>query len=258
MLVFVMIDGLRPDALAAVELPALQSLIARGASTLTARSVMPCITLPCHTSIFHSVPPSQHGITSNDWGPYLKSVPGLYERVKAAGLGTAAFYNWEELRDLERPGSLDYSYYRNTALDPEGDYVTVEEALRVLRTDLYDFAFVYLGNVDLAGHAYGWMSDAYLEQAKRADRALATLIEGLGPGTTFLVQADHGGHGHDHGEDIPEDMTIPWIVAGPRVKEGYSIQSPVSLLDTAPTIARLLGIAGHDAWVGRCVDEIFD
>ncbi|MEK7324321.1 MAG: hypothetical protein AAB217_03575 [Chloroflexota bacterium] len=52
-------------------------------------------------------------------------------------------------------------------------------------------------------------------------------------------------------------MTIPWGVAGPGIRRNHEIGSPVSLLDTAPTLARLLNIAPHSQWEGRCVEEIF-
>ena len=258
MVVFVMIDGLRPDALAVTQCPHLKSVIARGASTLRARSSFPPITLPCHTSIFHSVPSSRHGIVNNDWLPMSRPLPGLFEQIKAAGMRSAAFYNWEQLRDVSRPGSLTYSYYCDTSHDPDGDDVTVDVAVRVLTRDPYDFAFVYMGNVDNAGHDYGWMSDGYLAQAERADRALGTLLAALPIETPLLLQADHGGHDKNHGQDIPEDMTIPWMAAGPGIRRGYTISGAVSLLDTAPTLARLLGIAPHAEWEGRCVEEIFD
>ena len=65
MVVLIMIDGLRPDAITPDGCPALTGLMARGAYSLQARSLMPCLTLPCHMSIFHSVPPGRHGVTSN-------------------------------------------------------------------------------------------------------------------------------------------------------------------------------------------------
>src|SRR5947209_6250390 len=107
--VLVMIDGLRPDALARIDCPALSGLRERGASTLTARSVMPSITLPCHTSIFHAVPPTRHGITMNEWHPMARPLPGLMDMAKAAGRRCAVIYNWEPLRDLCRPLSLDFA-----------------------------------------------------------------------------------------------------------------------------------------------------
>jgi arylsulfatase A-like enzyme len=52
-------------------------------------------------------------------------------------------------------------------------------------------------------------------------------------------------------------MNIPWIAVGPTVKPGYTIQRAVSLIDTTPTLARMLGIAPHEEWEGTCVDELF-
>ncbi len=52
----ILIDGLRPDAISPAASPNVLALMERGVSTLRAASVMPSITLPVHTSIFHSVP----------------------------------------------------------------------------------------------------------------------------------------------------------------------------------------------------------
>jgi arylsulfatase A-like enzyme len=52
-------------------------------------------------------------------------------------------------------------------------------------------------------------------------------------------------------------MTIPWMMLGAGVKRGYAIQRAVSLLDTAPTIARLLGLKPPREWEGTSVDEGF-
>jgi arylsulfatase A-like enzyme len=53
-------------------------------------------------------------------------------------------------------------------------------------------------------------------------------------------------------------MTIPWLVAGPGIKRDYEIQSQVTLLDTAPTLARVLGFEPHPEWQGHCIEEIFE
>ena len=256
--VFVMIDGLRPDAIGLADCPRLRDLLARGASTLTATSVMPSMTLPCHTSIFHSVPPQRHGITTNTWSPMARPLPGLVDLAKAAGKRCGFFYNWEELRDLGRPGSLELSFFRNTAYQADGDQIVAAEAARALAAGDLDFAFVYLGTVDTAGHYYGWMSEGYLGQIANVDAALGAVLDALPPGAAVVLQSDHGGHERSHGTDSREDMTIPWLASGPGIRAGHAIQAPVSLLDTAPTIARLLGIAPHREWEGRCVEEIFE
>jgi predicted AlkP superfamily pyrophosphatase or phosphodiesterase len=253
-----MIDGTRPDALAAAGCTHLESLRARSAYTLKATSVMPSITLPCHMSIFHSVPPTRHGITTNIFIPMARPLPGLVEVIRNAGKRAAFFYNWEQLRDLNRPGNLFFSYCVNDcATNDDSDHETVEVALRTMDAYQPDFSFVYLGTVDEVGHRYGWMSDGYLKQLAYVDGAVGRLLDALPADTTVLFMSDHGGHDRSHGTDMAEDMTIPWMISGPGIRQNYEIQSPVSLLDTAPTLARALGIAPDRQWEGVVPAEIF-
>jgi predicted AlkP superfamily pyrophosphatase or phosphodiesterase len=255
--VFIMLDGVRPDALTTANCPTLNSLCERGSSTMQARSVMPSITLPCHMSIFHSVPPTRHGITSNTYIPMARPLPGLVEIARGAEKRIAFFYNWEQLRDLARPGNIHYAYFRDNAYDQDGDDETVIQAARYIQKEKPDFAFLYIGTVDTVGHDYGWMSDEYLKQLNHIDSLLDDFFASLPSEYPSIIHSDHGGHDRNHGSESPEDMTIPWIAVGPGIKKGYPIQSEVSLLDTAPTIAKLLGIQPHREWEGKCLDEIF-
>jgi predicted AlkP superfamily pyrophosphatase or phosphodiesterase len=257
MVVFVMIDGLRPDAITPERCPALTGLMARGAYSLRAQSVMPSVTLPCHMSIFHSVPPARHGVTTNTWSPMARPLPGLVETAHAAGRSCSFYYNWEPLRNLSEPGHLLHAYFRQNDRSPGGDHVIAGEAMRSLLLDRPDFAFIYLGTVDVAGHAFGWMSPRYLEQASYVDQALGALIAVLPADTHMLVHADHGGHDRNHGTDSPEDMTIPWLLAGPGIRTGYALQAPISLLDTAPTLAQLLDVRPDPQWEGHAAEEAF-
>ena len=254
---FIMIDGLRPDAIGPTNCPNLKTLMARSAYTLSATSVMPSITLPCHTSIFHSVPPQRHGITQNVWHPMARPLPGLIDLAHQHGLKCATIHNWEPLRDLNRPESLDFTFFANRSYQADGDDIIAEEAARLIPKHNPDFAFVYLGTVDTSGHAYGWMSDGYLRQIERVDIALGVVLNALPTQSHIVLQADHGGHERDHGTDMPEDLTIPWLAAGPSIKQGHLIQAPVSLLDTAPTLAKLLEIPAHAQWEGKVVEDAF-
>jgi predicted AlkP superfamily pyrophosphatase or phosphodiesterase len=258
MVLFVMIDGLRPDAITPERCPTLTGLMARGAYTLRAQSVLPSVTLPCHMSIFHSVPPGRHGVTTNTWSPMARPLPGLVEAAHAAGRRCSFYYNWEPLRNLSQPDHLLHAYFRDNFHSPGGDHVIAGEAMRSLPVDQPDFAFVYLGTVDMAGHVSGWMSPRYLEQAGHVDGALGALLAVLPASAHVLVHADHGGHDRNHGTDSPEDMTIPWILAGPGVRAGHALQTPVSLLDTAPTLARLLDVQPDSQWEGKVIEEVFD
>jgi predicted AlkP superfamily pyrophosphatase or phosphodiesterase len=257
---FIMIDGLRPEAIRAAPCRHLAGVVAQGSATLRASSVMPSITLPCHASIFHSLPPERHGVTTNDWRPMARPVPGLMDLAHAAGKRCAAFYNWEPLRNLSQPGSLRLAYFTDSAYTRDGDVALVGETVRLLSAAQapFDFVFVYLGTVDTAGHDHGWLSDEYLKQAALVDGALGQLLAALPADSAVLIQSDHGGHERTHGTDSADDMTIPWVVAGPGLRRGHALTVPVSLLDTAPTLARLMGLAPHPQWEGRVIEEAFE
>jgi hypothetical protein len=255
-----MIDGCRADALERTATPALDKLRQEGAWTLRARSVMPSVTLPCHTSIFYSQMPEEHGVLSNEWTPSASLAPSLIAAVRDAGYETAAFYTWEELRDLAPPGKVDTVYYRRlsySALDEL--YATAKATIPRLRPTL---SFVYLEAPDALGHLYGWMSRPYLEAVTRSDGVIGSVMDALAASgdleeTLIMVMADHGGHGRAHGTDLAEDMTVPWVIWGPGVRAGLEIEKEVRLIDVAPTLLFALGIPQPSAWQGEVIDEVF-
>lgn len=255
--VFILIDGLRPDAISPDVTPYILENFSQGAMTLHASSVMPTYTLPCHLSVFHSVDPSVHGVKNNTWKPFPKNVLGLIDAAALEGLRCAFIYNWEKLRNISKPGSLYYSYFRDNVEERSGDEVIAREAYNFILEERPDFAFVYLGTVDIVGEEFGWMTAEYIKQVSYVDRLVGELLEKIPQDYTVVLQSDHGGHDFDHGTDCPEDMTIPWMAKGKNIKKSYRIQNEVSLLDTAPTLARILSIQAPVEWQGRCLDEIF-
>ena len=64
------------------------------------------------------------------------------------------------------------------------------------------------------------------------------------------MTADHGGHGRDHGEDCPEDMTIPMFFYGRCFEKGKQLEG-LNLMDLAPTIASLMGANLSREWEGN-------
>jgi predicted AlkP superfamily pyrophosphatase or phosphodiesterase len=258
--VLLSVDGLRPDALPLAATPEIDALLARGAHTLAAQAVMPSITLPCHVSMLYGVPAERHGVVSNVWQPAEPPIPSLIDLAHGAGLSTAAFYTWEELRDLGRPGALDVAYYRREDPEAESMLDVARAAAACIAERRPALTFVYLEAPDTLGHREGWMSERYLWSVNKVDRAIGLLTGALRSAgrldeTLFLLTADHGGHGRGHGSDRPEDMTVPWIVAGPGVGRGRRITSSLSIVDTAPTLAHLMGLAIPAEWEGRVAEE---
>ena len=248
--ILISIDGMRPDGFLACGHPFAQEMLRLGACTLTAKTVFPSVTLPCHLSMFHSVPPERHGVTTNTYVPFPRPVPGLFEMLKMMGRSSAFFYNWEPLRDIGRPETLRYAEFIDHRADPDTDGILTEKALKLLDRDAADFIFLYLAQTDEKGHDFGWMSEEYLSCIHRAVGYVRKVYEAAGGRYAILVTADHGGHDRTHGTICDEDMTIPMFFMGDPFPQGTQLKD-MSILDIAPTIAGLEGIPIPAEWEGR-------
>jgi predicted AlkP superfamily pyrophosphatase or phosphodiesterase len=257
--ILIVTDGIRPDSIEQANTPHFDLIMREGAFTLYAQSLMPTVTLPCHMTIFHSVPAERHGILSNDYHPLARPLPGLYEQINKAGLHSAAYYTWDPLRDLSRPLCIDHTVFVQTNFQDlaNSDRPTVEAAARQIQARKYNFTFLHLGSGDEIGHLYGWMSDEQIQHVEILDEFLGQVLDAMSKEDTLIVHSDHGGHGRTHGTDSPEDMTIPWMAYGNGIRVNYEIQAKVSLLNTAPTIAHILNVEAAPQWEGTVLEEIF-
>jgi predicted AlkP superfamily pyrophosphatase or phosphodiesterase len=251
--ILVSIDGMRPDGVMQCGNPFVEELMKTGSYTLNARTVFPSVTLPCHTSMFHSVTPERHGITTNDYVPQVRPIKGLFEQISNAGGKCAMFYGWEPLRDVSRPGSLIVAEYQNAYSADNTDRILTEKAIKVIDDLQPDFVFLYMVETDeKGGHDNGWMSEEYLRRISIAVDNVKRMIQQFGSEYSFVIMADHGGHERSHGSTLPEDMTIPLFFYGPAF-EGGSVLEGLSLLDIAPTIAKILDVAPDPDWEGHSV-----
>ena len=248
--ILISVDGLRPDGLLACGNPYIHELMELAYYTLDGKTVMPSVTLPCHMSLFHSVTPQRHGITTNLYLPMARPVSGLFEQLQIRKRSCAMYYGWEPLRDVARPDSLRYSEYIHSYAEESSDTVLTDSALERIRRSRPDFVFLYMVETDeKGGHDNGWMSEEYLRRVSIAVDNIKRVIEACGDEYTVIITADHGGHDRHHGLDIPEDMTIPMFYIGRRFEAGKRF-SGGSILDIAPTVVRLMDADPGDGWEG--------
>lgn len=248
----ILVDGLRPDIITECKNPYGSRLLEMGSYSLEAETVYPSDTLPCHMSLFHSVPPDRHGVLTNTYVTQCRPVKGLCEQLAAAGKRCAFFYNWEELRDLSRPSALAYSFFASGAkhkYDKANEMVT-QNALSYISDEKPDFAFVYLGFTDSAGHSRGWMSEEYASAASLSLDEIRQLVERFGEEYSIIITADHGGHGRVHGTRQPEDMRIPIICIGSEFEPGSALPK-ANICDIAPTVTALMGVSADEEWEGK-------
>ena len=253
--ILILADGMRPDPLSGIA--DAREIMEKSIYTVNARTVMPSVTLPCHVSLFHSVDPSRHGTTTNIYSPQVRPIKGLCEILKENSKKCAVFYDWEELRDLTRPGSLSYSLFYKGGSVSRGDLgfeaadnLLTDSAIEYLNNNDVDFTFLYMGFPDDAGHRFGWMSDEYLGAVENCWKNIKKVILSLKDDYAVIITADHGGHERSHGSDMAEDMTIPLILWGNPFEQSVMPEN-VSIKDITPTVAALLGCAPDEEWEGK-------
>lgn len=246
----ILVDGMRPDSLE--NIPFVENLKKKSAHTLCATTVHPSDTLPCHMSLFYGVEPQRHGTLTNTYAPQTQPMEGLFELLHKQKKRTAMFYSWQQLRDVARPGSLDHAYFINCNSHPGEEYVSacVDAAESYIKTHETDFAFLYLAFPDAAGHAQGWMSQAYLDSVKLCWEYIEKILKDLPEDYAVIITADHGGHDRTHGTLDRQDMEIPMFLLGKDFTPGQILQN-VSIKDIAPTVAELLGVLPDSAWEGK-------
>ena len=251
--ILISIDGMRPDGVKKCGNPYVDELMKIGSYTFDARTVFPSVTLPCHMSMFHSVIPERHGITTNLYMPPVRLVDGIFEVVKNAGGVCSMYYGWEPLRDVVRPEYLSYSSYVCAMVEENTDDILTDCALDRLKKSRPDFVFLYLVDTDeRGGHAAGWMSEEYLRRISKALDNVRRVMEACGDEYTIVVTADHGGHDRSHGTEMPEDTTIPMFYIGKDFEAGKRFDGG-SILDIAPTLAKLMDVPPAPEWEGTPV-----
>lgn len=266
--VLVIIDGLGIDE---ARLPYLSELGSRGV-TATARVPYPTISRPNYVTILTGVPPRDSGVRVNRVQAPV-AVDTVMDRVRAAGLRVAT------ASDFGMLGSL---FLRNTPTITGIDWV--ERGLSVSPPPPIGWPFddarragslaelgpvigelaggdaalvaVLVLDVDRAGHASG-IGDEYRAAAAAADRMLRGAFAGIDLARdTVIVTADHGHVAPGgHGGDEREVSNVPLVLAGRGIVTGAAPRD-ARLIDIAPTVAALLGVAAPRHAEGRALVEI--
>lgn len=251
--ILISIDGMRPDGLKQCGNPYVLELEKLCSYTYNAKTVFPTVTLPCHYSMTHSVPPERHGILTNTYTPQVRPVLGIFEKIRQNGGVSAMFYGWEPLRDIASPSTLKFSTYINAYMKESSDTALTNEAVKIISENKPDFVFLYQVETDeKGGHDNGWMSNAYLNRINIAISNAKRIITEFGNEYSVIIMADHGGHDRSHGTNLPEDTTIPLFFYGKQFEKG-KILTNVSILDITPTIAKIMNISPERDWEGKSI-----
>ncbi|WP_419164422.1 alkaline phosphatase family protein [Candidatus Palauibacter sp.] len=252
------IDGVRPDVLAQVATPVMDSLAASGWYTAGTRTTTPSVSGPSWSSMLTGVWPAKHGVTDNGfegrrYGQYPDFLT-LLERVRPE-LATFAAIDWLPLASLEGGGpALSSAIDMLVAVDgyelgwAEADSVVAARAAQHLASASGDAAFVYLGNPDETSHRHGSIGVEYRAAISLSDRHVGWLMEALRTRPAYeeedwlvLISTDHGRREDGgHGGDSPEEMTT-FILASGGATGSWPVAGPTFIVDIAATALHHLG-----------------
>ncbi|MFK0014547.1 alkaline phosphatase family protein [Streptomyces sp. NPDC091027] len=256
------IDGAVLDRVKAANAPHLQGLMAQG---LTARSSLYAGPMaatssgPGWSTIATGVWPDKHGVKDNSFiGKNYAAYPDFLTRIENAkpSLNTYAAADWEPITSTDQNGPI-FSAKVDKRLSLKGDRdgyrsedpKVAAAAATELRTQDPDAAFVYLGEIDAAGHSHGAASQQYLDAVARVDALVGQLLTAVQNRPTYgqedwriLVTTDHGHTpAGGHGGSTPAERGTFVIAKGAGIPAG-SVRDDVKLADVTATALAHVGV----------------
>lgn len=285
----VSIDTLRADHVGvygheAARTPTLDRLAARGARFTQAVSPAP-ITLVSHASLLTGKIPPRHGVRDNGRDRLHPAHETLAERLRAADRATGAFVG---------AYVLDSSFGLDQGFDRYDDSMSGQRSATIgyaerRAADVVEAAGAWLDDLPPERPFFAWvhfydphadydppigfraavMGHPYDAEIAYVDFQLGRLLErldaaGRREGTLVVVTSDHGESLGEHGEPTHThfiyDATqlVPLILEGPGAPAGRVVETQVRLVDVAPTVLDLTGLAPLPDAQGRSLVPLLD
>ncbi|MGW4686033.1 alkaline phosphatase family protein [Streptomyces sp. NPDC004244] len=265
------LDGVVLDRVKAADAPHLNGLMAQGLtarSTLYAGPMAATSSGPGWSTVATGVWPDKHGVKDNSFtGKNYAAHPDFLTRIENTkpSLNTYAAADWEPITSTDQNGPIfSAKVDKRLSLKGDRDGYTNEDpkiaaaAAAELRDQNPDAAFVYLGQVDSAGHSYGAASQQYLDAIARVDVLVGQLLNAVAARPAYarenwkiLVTTDHGHTGTGgHGGSTAAERGTFVIAKGAGIPAG-SVRNDVKLVDVAATA---LAHVGADAGTAGTAD----
>lgn len=263
------LDGCRPDALQKAETPNLDSLKRVGAWSYSTKiqgaryQKSDTSSGPGWSSFLTGVWADKHGVNDNSFeGRNYKTYPHVFKRIKQRWpkAFTASFVDWEPIDKYIVEACDRKVCYPAYDLDQYvvNDLLLAWEAAECLREQNPHAMMVYFGAIDEMGHSAGFHPDNadYISAIQTVDDQVGAVLKALRSRTKFIeerwlviVSTDHGGkdRGHGGGQKVPEILTTFVLVSGDGVAAG-EIAEPTFLVDVAVTGLVHLGLQIQPDW----------
>ncbi|MEX0744485.1 MAG: nucleotide pyrophosphatase/phosphodiesterase family protein [Phycisphaeraceae bacterium] len=214
--VWVSIDGLRPDYVDRAETPTLGRLVRQGVHTRQLVPTFPALTFPSHVSQVTGVPVREHGVTSNAF--YDRQRDRIYRYPPFANLIEAEPIWLTATRQGVRTAVGDWpmAHWQRGPMQPAysnerfdhglTDRDRLEALLDIWQNDDHEsplrLLMTWTGELDVTGHTHGPDADAVTDTMAQTDELLGWFIAGAreawqataepGDALYVLLSTDHG------------------------------------------------------------------
>lgn len=212
-------DGCRPDALQKAETPNLDSLKTSGAWSYTTKiqgsryQKSDTSSGPGWSSFLTGVWADKHGVNDNSFdGRNYKVFPHVFRRIKERwpNAFTASFVDWEPIDKFVVEGCDRRVCYPAHSAEQyaQNDILLAREAAECLKQQNPHAVMVYFGAIDETGHSSGFHPDnpKYVAAIQTVDERVGEVLTALRSRPKFqeekwlvVVSTDHGGKDKGHG-----------------------------------------------------------
>lgn len=265
---FIGLDGTRPDALQAADTPHLDALMSDGiwfedTDIRSERDADTADTVsgPGWSNLLTGVWPDKHNVLDNSFAePHYDEYPHFFQRIKESqpNAVTASFSDWKPIAELiVRSADINEHFLEDNDYGA-ADAHNTQRCCDYLKSADPTAVVLYLGQVDETGHKHGFHPTVpeYVAAIERVDSHIGEVIKAVHArekiaeeNWLILVATDHGGLGTNHGggRNSPEIRQTFMIVSGPAAQRGTST-TPTWQVDVVATVLKHLGITPLESW----------
>ena len=256
-LLFIGIDGCRPDALTQAQTPNIDGLINGGIyinDALCSINGQPTVSGPGWSTMITGVWFDKHGVSDNSFsGSNFDEYPPFNVLMEESGqeYHTASFIRWTPIHTQIFGSTMDYNELHSTY-----DGSVAQGAADYMSTPNLDVLFLDFDDVDIAGHSYGYSPEAnqYINAIENVDEYIGWVIDAMENRPTFqnedwlvMITSDHGGIDYSHGGQTIEERQIPIILSGSLVSV-ETLPEQSYLTNMVPTLLHYFGIENNCEW----------
>ena len=256
-LLFIGIDGCRPDALTQAQTPNIDGLINGGIyinDALCSIDGQPTVSGPGWSTMITGVWFDKHGVSDNSFsGSNFDEYPPFNVLMEESSqeYHTASFIMWTPIHTQIFGSTMDYNELHSTY-----DGSVAQGAADYMSTPNLDVLFLDFDDVDIAGHSYGYSPEAnqYINAIENVDEYIGWVIDAMENRPTFqnedwlvMITSDHGGIDYSHGGQTIEERQIPIILSGSLVSV-ETLPEQSYLTNMVPTLLHYFGIENNCEW----------